>query len=61
MKQFHDFDIVVPGPTGKDVELSIDGIRLVGVRRFELIVDVNDANKITIEMVAGSINVRVAE
>lgn len=57
-KQFHDFDIVNDGAHGRDAEIWMDGIKLVGVTRYNVEVNVTDATRIVIELIAGSINKR---
>lgn len=58
-KDWHRFEISNPDPHGRGGKVVMDGEELKGVTKVTLEMGVNEANKVTIQMYAGSINADV--
>lgn len=59
MPDWHKIKVVSPSELGRDQYVEIDGERLKGVVRVTVITDARDANRVTIEMYAKSIEAEV--
>lgn len=57
--RFHHFKVVSPDAHGRDTVIEMDGVPLKGVTNIQVDLSTLEANRITLTMIAGSLNAEV--